>query len=539
MHSYLFRGATLVDGSGNPPRQGDVAVAGGRIAAIGTRLAFPVAKVVDAGGLVLAPGFIDIHSHTDMTLFRYPVAESKVFQGVTCEVVGNCGLGMFPVADGRTRELADLLALHDFQLPGGGLPWHDFASWADHVNRDGLGVHVAPLVGNAPLRVAAMGMADRPPTPAEMERMRQLLDEALRQGAWGMSSGLIYPPGSYAATAELVTLARTLTAAGALYASHIRNEGEGLMTALDEAIAIGRESGARVQVSHLKAMGRSNRGRSVEALARLAAARAAGVDVGADQYPYAASATTLTAVVPQWAHDGGVAALLQRLRDPDLRERLTAEIDREIDAREGAVGIMVAVSSERNRGLSGLTIARIAAGWRCSPAQAVLRLLVEEDGAVGAIFFSMAEEDVEAILADPRVAVGSDGHGLNAAQAAGEATHPRSYGTFPRVLGRYVRDKGLFSLESAVFKMTALPASRLGFTDRGVVQSGWAADLVLFDPGAVGDPADYTDPHRYATGMVHVLVAGEPVIWNGALTGRRPGRVLRKNLSCHRGHRGH
>lgn len=530
MYSFLFRGATLVDGSGMPPCRADVAVRGGRIVAVGSKIDGPAARLIDAGGLVLAPGFIDIHSHSDMTLFKHPLVESKAFQGVTVEVIGNCGLGVFPVQAGHEKELADLLTLHDFTLPEGGCDWNDFASYADLIDNLGLGIHVAPLVGHAPLRIAAMGVENREPTAAELGRMQSLLDAALNQGAWGMSTGLIYPPGSYAATTELVALARTLAAHGALYASHIRNEGEGLMASLDEAIAIGRESGARIQVSHLKAMGKGNRGRGKDALEMLAAARSSGVDIGADQYPYAASGTSLSAVVPQWAHAGGVAALFRRLQDPGLRTQLQAEIGREMAAREGADGIMVSnCRSNHNRGLSGQTIARIAAAWGCQPAEAVIRLILEEEGGVGAIFFSMSEEDVATILADPQVSVGSDGHGLNAAEAAGEATHPRSYGTFARVLGRYVREQNLLSLAAAVFKMSGLPAARLGFTDRGMIRPGFAADLVLFDPAAVGDPADYADPHRYATGMVHLFVDGQPVIEDGALTGQRPGRVLRRN----------
>ncbi len=530
MYSFLFRGATLVDGSGQPPGRADIAVSGNRIVAVGARIDGPAARVVDAGGLVLTPGFIDIHSHTDATLFTYPRMESKVFQGVTVEVTGNCGLGVFPVEADRAGELAGYLALHDFSLPAGGFAWSDFAAYADFVDRLGPGIHLAPLVGHAPLRIAAMGMDNRPPEACELERMRQLLAAALRQGAWGMSTGLIYPPGSYAATEELVTLAKVLAAQGALYASHIRSEGDGLAEALDEAVAIGRQSGVRVQVSHLKAMGRNNRGRGREALARLAAARAEGIDIGADQYPYDASATSLSAVLPQWAHAGGGALLLGRLRDPALRVRLEAEIGKALAEREGAAAVMVSnVRSLRNRGLSGQTIARIASSWGCLPEEAVVRLILEEEGSVGAIFFSMAEEDVATILADPQVAVGSDGHGLNAAEAAGEATHPRSYGTFARILGRYVREKKVLTLASAVRKMTGLPAGRLGITDRGLVRPGFAADLALFDPAAVGDPADYADPHRYATGMVHLLMDGEPVIWNGVYTGNRPGRVLRRN----------
>ena len=529
MYSYLFRNATIVDGSGSPPFRGDVALAGSKIAALAPRIDGGAVQVVDASGLVLAPGFIDIHGHSDTTIHRRPGLQSKAFQGVTLEVTGNCGLGVFPVADDRRQELVDYLRLHDFHLPADGLAWHDFASWADRLDRGGLGINLAPLVGHAPLRIAAMGTENREPGAAELDLMGRLLDLALAQGAWGMSTGLIYPPGSFAGTAELIALARILAARGALYASHIRSESEGLFDSLGEAIAIGRESGARVQVSHLKALGRANWGRSGEALAVIAAARGEGVDIACDQYPYAASATTLAAVIPHWAQAGGVCRMLDRLADRELSGEIAAEIGREIAAREGAEGIVIAnCGSPGNRAFSGRTIAEVARRWGVPPAEAVIRLMVEKRGAVGAIFFSMSEEDVVRILADPQVAVGSDGHGLDAVADAGEATHPRSYGTFPRVLGRYVRELNVLTLEAAVRKMTSLPASRLGLTDRGLIRPGFAADLVLFDPGTVDDPADYAHPHRYAQGVVQLQVAGEAVIENGRLTGLRPGRVLRR-----------
>ena len=486
MNSCLFRGATVVDGTGEEPFRADVAIFDGRISEIAPIIHTAAERTIDADGLVLAPGFIDIHSHTDMTLFTHPGVESKAFQGVTVEVTGNCGLGAFPVAAGREEDLADFLRLHDFSLPPGGCTWSDFAGYAERIDRQGLGINVAPLVGHGALRIAAMGMDDRPPMAGERETMLSLLESALVQGAWGMSTGLIYPPGSYAATDELIDLARPRAAHASLYTGHIRSESEGLLPALDEAISIGRESGARVQVSHLKALGTSNRGKGKALLAYLAAARDSGVDISADQYPYEASATTLTAVIPTWAHAGGVAALLERLRNPELRGRLIDEIDRELSAREGATAIMVgACRSERNRSFSGQSLAAIAAIWGCTPAETVLRLLSEEDGAVGAIFYSMTAEDVAAILADPLVAVGSDGHGLHASESAGEATHPRSYGTFPRILGRYVREENLLPLSAAVRKMTAIPASRLGFIDRGMVRPGYAADMVLFDPATI------------------------------------------------------
>lgn len=529
MYSHLFRGATLVDGSGRPPFTADVAVSGGRIAAVGPCSCGDAAEVIDAGGLLLCPGFIDMHGHSDMTLFSRPLLPSKAFQGVTTEVIGNCGLAAFPVAPGSRGELADYLKLHDFYLPDKGIDWCTLEEYAALLNRDGLGINVAPLVGHASLRIAAMGMLDRAPTPAELAQMEALLSTALEQGAWGMSTGLIYPPGSYAETGELVRLSKVLASHDALYASHIRSESDSVTAALDEAIAIGRQSGVRVQIAHLKAMGEGNRGRAGELLERLAAARSGGVDIGADQYPYNASATTLTAVVPQWAHVGGVKTLLARLADPSLQEELQSQIGREMARREGAAGIMVTgCRSPRNYHLSGKTVADIAGVWGCPPEAAVVRLLLEEEGKVGAIFFSMEEGDVATILADPQVAVGSDGHALDAVEDASEPTHPRSYGTFPRLLGRYVREEGLLPISLAVHKMTALPAARIGMRDRGGVRPGYVADLVLLDPATIADTATYAEPHRYATGIVHLLVSGRPVILNGKLTGERPGKVLRK-----------
>jgi N-acyl-D-amino-acid deacylase len=530
MHSFLIRGAWLADGTGTPLRRADVAVDGDRIAAVAPRIDTPAERVIEADGLVLAPGFIDIHSHTDMTHFRHPDAPGKAMQGVSLEVTGNCGLSLFPVNPERREELAEYLGIHDFALPAAGFSWDDFASCADRIDNLSPLLNTAPLVGHAPLRIAAMGMDNRAPDASELARMQELLALSLRQGAWGFSTGLIYPPGSFATTEEVVELARTAALRGGIYASHIRGEGEPLMAALDEAIRIGRESGARVQVSHLKAMGKANRGRGRETLEKLTAARLAGVDVAADQYPYNASATSLSAVVPQWAHDGGVRALLERLRDPALQERLCADIGREMTAREGAAEIVISnCRSERNRHFSGVSVAAVASEWGCTPEEAVIRLLVEEAGSVGAIFFSMDEDDVRTILADQEISVGSDGHALDATADAGEATHPRSYGTFSRVLGHYVREEKLLSLPAAIRKMTALPAARLGFTDRGLVRPGFAADLVLFDPAAIAERSSYADPHHYATGVIHLLVNGRPVLCDGCLTGERPGRVLRRN----------
>ena len=514
------------------PYRGDVALEGEHVAAVGPRIDGPADQEIPGGGLAAAPGFIDIHTHTDATIFAHPLAESKAMQGVTVEVIGNCGLGAFPVNPDRRNTLADYLKMHDFEFPKEGLDWKNFNQYATRLEQLGLGVNVAALVGHGALRIAVMGAESRDPTSAELIAMEELLAEALNEGVWGMSAGLIYPPGSYAKTEELIALAKVLARWGALYTTHIRGESGTLMQALDEAIRIGKESGARVEVSHLKAMGKGNWGRGRELLEKLEAARRAGVDIAADQYPYEATSTSLSALIPEWAHAGGVNALLQRLSSPDLVPRLEEEIIREMTVRGGPEKIMITSlsSGSRNLGFSGKTVARIAGNWGCIPEQAVIRLLIEEQAAAGAVFFSLSEEDVAAILASDKVSVGSDGRGRNAADDSGEATHPRSYGTFARILGLHVRQKRLLPLEKAVYKMTALPAGRLGLTGRGLLRSGFAADLVLFDPSAVEDRADFNDP-QYAAGIVHVWVNGRPIIHGGKFTGERPGRVLRKKYS--------
>ena len=322
MSSFLIRGAQIINGSMGEPFRGDIAVENGVITEVSPSIKGGAKTVIEADGLVAAPGFIDIHSHTDLTIFKHPLAESKALQGVTTEVIGNCGIGAFPVIQERKSVLIDYLKMHEFHLPSDGLSWNNFTQYADQLERIGLGLNLAPLVAHGALRIAVLGAEDRVPSDRELEKMKNFLAESLEQGAWGLSTGLIYPPGSFAKTEELVDFARVVANYGALYSSHIRGEGATLMEALDEAIRIGKGSGVRVEVSHLKAMGKDNWGRGKEALLKLEKARRSGVDIAADQYPYEATSTSLTALVPSWAHAGGVSELLKRLASPETTERL-------------------------------------------------------------------------------------------------------------------------------------------------------------------------------------------------------------------------
>ncbi|OGP60810.1 MAG: hypothetical protein A2162_00920 [Deltaproteobacteria bacterium RBG_13_52_11b] len=532
MSSFLIRSALVIDGSNREPLRGDIAVENGTITEVSPSIKGRGKAIIEADGLVAAPGFIDIHSHTDLTIFKHPLAESKALQGVTTEVIGNCGIGAFPVNDERRAVLIDYLKIHDFRLPSNGLSWNNFTQYADRLDRIGLGLNLAPLVAHGAVRIAVLGAEDRIPSHKELERMKSLLRDALDEGAWGLSTGLIYPPGSFAKTEELVALAKTAAHYGALYASHIRGEGATLMEALDEAIRIGKKSGVRVQVSHLKAMGKDNWGRGKEALLRLEKARRSGVDIAADHYPYEATSTSLTALVPSWAHAGGVSELLKKLVSPETTERLQAEILRAMNQRGGPSRIVIAeIGSVKNIGLSGKNIGQIAELWHCAPEIAVMRLLQEEKAAVGAVYFSLSDEDVAAILSSDQVSVGSDGMGMDAKEDSGKSTHPRSYGTFPRILGVYAREKGTLSMAKAIHKMTGLPAGRLGLKDRGLIKPGFTADLVLFDPLAIQDRSTFDHPHQYATGVVYTWVNGCPTVQDGRITGDTPGRVLRKKVA--------
>ncbi len=529
MSSFIIRSAQIIDGSNREPFRGDIAIENGRITEVSSSIKGGGRAVIEADGLVAAPGFIDIHSHTDLTIFKHPLAESKAFQGVTTEVIGNCGIGCFPVNDGRKAVLDDYLKMHEFHLPSDGLNWNSFTQYADRLDRIGLGTNLAPLVAHGALRIAILGAEDRIPNDKEFEKMKRLLTDSLEQGAWGLSTGLIYPPGSFAKTEELVDLARIVARYGAIYASHIRGEGATLMEALDEAICIGKKSGVRVEVSHLKAMGKDNWGRGNEALLKLERARQEDVDIAADQYPYEATSTSLTALVPSWAHAGGVSELLKKLASRETAERLRIEILREIDQRGGPGRIVIAgIGSAKNMELSGKNVSQIASLWNCPPEIAVMRLLREEKTAVGAVYFSLSGEDVAAILSSDQVSIGSDGMGLNAEEDAGRSTHPRSYGTFPRILGLYAREKRTLSMAKAVHKMTGLVAERVGLKDRGFIQPGFTADLVLFDPMTIQDRSTFEQPHQYAAGVVYTWVNGCSIVQEGRMTGNTPGRVLRK-----------
>lgn len=520
----VITNARIIDGTGAPAFAGSVGIRGDLIEEVyreGSPAAVPSAgQVIDADGLTLAPGFIDLHSHADFSLPASPGALTQITQGVTTLVTGNCGTSPFPLTD-----RAALKAATDFLNPELDWNWAGAADYAAVLRAGRPAVNVVLQVGHGALRIAAMGTAERAPTPEELERMCQLLRESADQGVRGFSTGLIYAPGSFAETAEITALARTAAECGLLYSTHIRNETDSVLAAVAEALSVAEETGVRLEISHLKAMGPRNHGLVPKALDLISAARARGVDVTADIYPYTASSTTLTSRLPGWALDGGTAGLLERLADPGDRARLRTVLEQRFDGEIDPAGIVLAsLPDGKYSGWTGRSLVEVGTAFGVSPAEAALDVMARHRGAVSIINHAMAEPDVEAALRDPFVSVASDGWILTATGSG--QPHPRSFGTFSRVLGRYVRERGVLSLEEAVRKMTSLPAARAGLADRGLVAPGYAADLAVFDPAAVRDISTYTDPWQLSEGMVHVLVNGVPALQGGQPAAGHSGRVL-------------
>jgi N-acyl-D-amino-acid deacylase len=533
----LIRGGTIVDGTGGPARREDIAIAGSTIVAIGPEAsAGPAGRVLHVDGLVVAPGFIDMHSHADFTLPSFPGALNSLGQGVTTEVTGNCGYSPAPLAPDAALAGGQRAACHGLG-PGLDWGWRSFAEFLDRLDAARPAVNCVPLVGHGMIRLATVGADDRAATEGELTAMGAHVAEALAAGAWGMSSGLVYPPGSYASTDEIVAVGDALRSAGGLYASHIRNENDGLADALEEAIEIGRRLGVRVQVSHLKCAGRSNHGRAAEALAILGKACAAGQRVTQDAYPYVAGSTLLTQLLPPWVHAGGVDALVARLGSVELRARIAA------DLRDGLPGWpnysvssggpdfirIAAVADPSLAELEGLTLTEGAARAGTDPVTFVSDLIVADHGATTMIVTLMDAPDVDLILGSPSTAIGSDQLGVTSPTAR---VHPRAYGTFVRFLGRHVRERGRLDLATAIHRMTGLPARILGLEDRGRVAVGAIADLVMFDPTTVIDASTYEAPTLPPRGIEAVLLGGRFALDGGQVEDASLGRVLRRTAGA-------
>ena len=527
MLDVKIEGGTVIDGTGRGGSRTDIGVRDEAIVAVGDLSRENAGRTLNASGRVVAPGFIDMHSHSDWRLWGNRRAESKIRQGVTTEVVGNCGFSPAPTS---VEFLDEMRAFALFIPSGMDFSWRSVGDYLRAFDRDGTALNVVQLVGHGTLRVAAMGFARREPTAAELKTMQRLMTDAMNDGAWGLSTGLIYAPGSFATTDEIVTIAKSAARYRGFYASHIRGEGATLLDAVREAIEVGRQAQIPVQISHVKAAGRPHWGKVAEALTLIDAARAEGLDVMGDAYPYTASSTSLRTALPDWALEGGVSAMLERLQSSDARERIRKDMERpgghSIMDRMGWENVMIAWCPKR-KDAEGKRVSQIAAERRLNPIDAVFELLRDADGVASMILFQLDEGDFRRAITHPAVMVGSDGSSLSiSGEMSTGKPHPRSYGTFPRVLGHYARDERVLSLAEAVHKMTGLPARRLGLRDRGEIRPGAKADLVVFDAKRVADQATYEDPHRYPVGIEHVLVNGRFVIKDGEHTGSLPGRVL-------------
>jgi len=525
----LLRGGWIVDGSGNPRYRGDLVIRGDRIAAVG-RLPGAVAReTLDVSGQVVAPGFIDMLGQSEQNALIDNRVLSKITQGVTTEVTGEGG-SAFPLTDSLVAEDSDLMRKYHFSED-----WRDLDGYFRHLERTGSTVNIATFVGATQLRTVVVGTGDRPATPAELARMAALVDTAMEQGALGVSTALEYAPAFYASTDELITLARAAARHGGIYATHMRNEGGEEDAALNETFRIGREAGIPVEIWHLKVSGRLNWGRMPRVLAKIDSARASGLDVGANLYPYVAAATSLDASIPAWAHSGGTDSMLARLRDPATRARIRAELlapprisDRFMRAAGGPAGVIVLPFADSLARFNGKRLSEIAAMRHADPIETLFDLVTLERARTGAIYFIMSEPDVDTAIATWWTSFDTDFGGVAPDGPFGhDGVHPRTYGTFARILGRYVRDLKLLPLESAVRKMTSLPAARVGLSDRGLLRPGMYADVTVFNPDSIADRATFERPHQPSVGVTYVFVNGQMVLKHGQVTDARPGRGLR------------
>jgi N-acyl-D-amino-acid deacylase len=524
----LIKGGLIIDGSGRAGETGDVLVRDGRIAAIGASLRESAAAVIDAAGLAVTPGLIDIKTHSDFTLPINPKAESKVRQGVTTEIIGHCGFSTAPILPGKLELIRDYLSAS--------APWLPFREMRFPEYLDtfpATAVNAGMLVGHHTLRLNVMGMDARPPSPAELAQMTALLEEGLAAGALGLSTGLFTPPSSYAGRDEIVALCTVLKRHNAAYFTHLRDEANKVEEAVEEAIDIARTCGVHVEIVHLKCSGADNWGKASGILSMIEAARAEGLAVDCDAYPYAAGSNPLKNLLPQWVQSGGIEAMLARLELPETRARIRTELDRDGLNNWGRIPswdcVQVSISPNLSQ-YAGETFGVLAAARNADPVDVVCDYLIEDKAATRVLITSIAEDDIRDIVRSPTALVGSDGNCVADYGIVSQGMpHPRFYGTFPRIIGRYVHEERLLPLEAAIRKMTGATAAALRLKDRGLLREGWRADLAIFDPADFRDRATYANPHQYPSGArTTVLVNGEIVVLNAGHTGALPGAVLRR-----------
>jgi len=521
---YLIKNGFIINGAGKDtaPVEADIAVAGDRIVGIGDFSDRQAGKIIDARGLCVCPGFIDAHSHSEFTLLADGRAEGKICQGITTEINGNCGLSAAPLygaaLEQREKDLDEL----DIKER-----WETFPEYFALLGKKGSAVNFITLAGHGNIRASAAGYTDKPLSESEKEKMRELLAGAMDAGAKGLSTGLIYPPGIYSGTSELIDLAREAKKYNGIYTTHMRSESDMLLEAVDEVITIAERTGARAHISHLKTGGERNWKKLDAVFEKIGTAHGKGISLTCDRYPYTAAGTDLDAVLPSWAFEGGRKKELERLVNE--RQRLAEDILNEHGDPSYWERIMISsVNSDRNKWMEGMSLSLVGDSAGKPVLEALFDVLVEEELQVAAIFFSMSEDNLRAILKQPYTVIGSDSsaRSFDGVTAKGRP-HPRGFGSFPRVLGKYVRESGTLALSEAIYKMTALPAGIFRIQDRGIIAKGFFADLVVFDPEKINDRAEFNDPFHKPGGIHHVFINGVPVVYEGEVTGALPGRVLK------------
>jgi N-acyl-D-amino-acid deacylase len=529
-YDLIIRNGRIVDGTGSPWYGADIAIRDGHIAAIGHLDSAAAAQAIDAAGMVVAPGFIDMLGQSEGSILVNPHLPSKIYQGITTEITGEGGSAA-PLTD--AIRAADRGGYEHYKIDPS---WNTFREFFARLEKQGMGINLASYVGATQVRRAVIGDGDRAPTPAELDRMKALVRDAMRDGAVGVSTSLQYAPAPYATAEELIALASEGARLGGIYATHMRNEADAIIPALDEAIRIGREAHVPVEIWHLKAAGRQNWGRMPEIVAHIDQARRSGIEIGADTYAYTAWSNSFSAFIPPWAHDGGDAKLIERLKDPATRARVRKEMrtpstvwDDEWNEIAGPEAILLSVvQNPKLLSLQGQTIAEIAKLWKKDPIDTIFDVLIEDHAATAVTVFGMSESDVRLALQQPWVSVCNDSPGTAPDGLLGqEHPHPRAYGTFPRILRKYVRQDGALTLPDAIRKFSALPASRLRLADRGVIKTGMWADIVVFNPDTITEVATFEKPNQLSEGMQYVLVNGVPVIEHGSMTNALPGKVVR------------
>jgi N-acyl-D-amino-acid deacylase len=520
----------IIDGTGSPWYSGDIGIRDGRIAAIGNLSAAAHKRALDAKGRVVAPGFVDMLGQSEATILVDPRLPSKIYQGITTEITGEGGSAA-PLNDAIIT--ADRAGYEHYKINP---DWRTFRQYFARLEKQGMGINLASYVGATQVRRMVLGDADVQPTPEQLDKMKALVRDAMRDGAVGVSTSLMYAPAPYAKTEEIIALASEASKFGGIYATHMRNESESVLESIDEAVRIGREARIPVEIWHFKVAGKANFGHMPELVARVNKARAEGVDVEADTYAYTAWFNSMSAFVPAWAHDGGDAKLIERLKDPATRARIRKDMetpskdwDNEWDEISGPQDVMISVvQNPALKKFQGKRLTEVAIALNKDPMDALFDLLIEDKAFTECAVFGMSEPDVALALQQPWVSVDNDSSGTSPEGILGEEhPHPRAYGTFPRILRRYVREEKRLTLEEAIRKFSALPAQRMRLTDRGVLKLGMWADVVVFDPETVRDVATFDDPNRLSEGMEYVLINGVPVVENGKMTGALPGKVLR------------